>query len=49
MTLTIDIDLPDEIAKFKLPIAVASRLQSLLDRQESGQSLSSSDAKRPKD
>lgn len=39
MTLTIDIDLPDELARFRLPKAVAARLQTLLDRQDSGQPL----------
>jgi hypothetical protein len=39
MTLTIEIDLPDELAKLRLPKAVAARLQTLLDRQDSGQPL----------
>ena len=39
MTLTIDIDLPDELARFRLPKAVAARLQTLLDRQDSGHPL----------
>ena len=43
MTLTIDIDLPAELAQFRLPEAVAARLQALLDRQDSGQPLSASE------
>jgi hypothetical protein len=39
MTLTLEVDLPDDLARFRLPEAVAARLQSLLDRQDSGQSL----------
>lgn len=39
MTLTIDIDLPGELAQLRLPKAVAARLQTLLDRQDSGQPL----------
>ncbi len=42
MTL-IDIDLPDGLAQFRLPRAVADRLQTLLDRQDSGQPLSASE------
>jgi hypothetical protein len=41
MTLTLDIDLPDDLDRFRLPAAVNERLQSLLDRQDSGQPLSS--------
>jgi hypothetical protein len=40
MTLTIEVDLPDELSQFRLPAAVNARLRSLLDRQDSGQSLS---------
>lgn len=39
MTLTLDIELPADLARFRLPEAVATRLQSLLDRQDSGQAL----------
>jgi len=39
MTLTIEIDLPGELSKLRLPKAVAARLQTLLDRQDSGQPL----------
>jgi hypothetical protein len=40
MTLTIDIDVPADLSRFRLPKAVAGRLQTLLDRQDSGQPLS---------
>jgi hypothetical protein len=40
MTLTIELDLPSDLAKFRLPEAVATRLQTLLDRQDAGQPLS---------
>ena len=40
MTLIIDIDVPAELSRFRLPKAVAGRLQTLLDRQDSGQPLS---------
>jgi hypothetical protein len=41
MSLTVTIDPPADLARFKLPAAVHARLQSLLDRQDAGQSLSS--------
>jgi hypothetical protein len=36
MTLTLEIDLPADLDRFRLPEAVAARLQLLLDRQEAG-------------
>jgi hypothetical protein len=39
MTVTIEVDLPTDLAQFRLPEALAVRLQELLDRQDSGQSL----------
>lgn len=39
MTLTIEVDLPADLARFRLPEAVDARLQTLLDRQNSGQAL----------
>lgn len=39
MTLTLEIELPADLERFRLPAAVAARLQSLLDRQDSGQPL----------
>jgi hypothetical protein len=43
MSLTIDVDLPADLERFRLPGAVAARLQTLLDRQDSGQALSESE------
>lgn len=39
MPLTFTIDPPADLARFKLPLAVAARLQSLLDRQDAGHPL----------
>lgn len=39
MTLTIELDLPADLARFRLPDALATRLQTLLDRQDAGQAL----------
>jgi hypothetical protein len=39
MTLTLEVDLPADLARFRLPEAVAARLRALLDRQDSGQPL----------
>jgi hypothetical protein len=39
MTLTIEVDLPADLDRFRLPEAVNARLQSLLGRQDSGQQL----------
>ena len=36
MPLNIDVDLPADLAWLRLPAAVATRLQSLLDRQDAG-------------
>lgn len=40
MSVTLEVELPDDLERFRLPGAVAARLQSLLDRQDAGQSLS---------
>lgn len=40
MPVTLAIDPPADLARFRLPAAVAARLQSLLDRQDAGQPLS---------
>jgi hypothetical protein len=37
MTMTLEVDLPADLARFQLPEAVAARLQALLDRQDAGQ------------
>jgi hypothetical protein len=39
MTLTLEVELPADLDRFRLPAAVAARLQSLLDRQDTGQPL----------
>jgi hypothetical protein len=39
MTLTIEVDLPGDLAELRLPPAVAARLQTLRDRQDSGHPL----------
>ena len=40
MTLTLDVNLPADLERFKLPQAVADRLHTLLDRQNAGETLS---------
>lgn len=40
MTLTLEVELPDDLPRLQLPRAVAARLHALLDRQDSGQPLS---------
>ena len=49
MTLTLEVELPDDLDRFHLPEAVAARLQHLLDRQDAGQPLTPEDARRQKD
>lgn len=49
MTLTLNVDLPADLAQFRLPDAVASRLRNLLDRQDAGQPLTVRNARRRKD
>jgi hypothetical protein len=41
VSLTFAIDPPADLARFRLPAGVASRLQTLLDRQDAGQPLTS--------
>jgi hypothetical protein len=43
MTLTLEVDLPDDLARLRLPTAVAARLQALLDRQDAGTGLSTAE------
>ena len=40
MTMIIDIDLPADLERFRLPDGVAERLKSLLDKQDAGLTLS---------
>lgn len=37
--MVLELELPDDAPQLRLPRAVADRLQSLLDRQDAGQSL----------
>lgn len=39
MPLTVDLDLPANLARPRLPAAVVSRLRDLLDRQDAGRDL----------
>lgn len=39
MTLTFEVDLPADLARFRLPDAVSARLRDLLDRQDAGETL----------
>ena len=43
MSLTLDVELPADLERFRLPSGVAARLQSLLDAQDSGQALTSAE------
>ncbi len=38
-SIHLDLELPDDLARFKLPAGVNERLTSLLDKQDSGQAL----------
>lgn len=40
MTLTLEVELPEDLARLRLPVGVAARLQGLLDRQDAGAPLS---------
>ena len=39
MSLTVEIELPADLARLRFPLAVAARLQGLLDRQDAGHPL----------
>jgi len=39
-SILVQLEIPTEIAKFKLPVGVNQRLQDLLDRQDQGDELS---------
>lgn len=39
----LEIDLPDDLARFRLPAGVQHRLQALLDRQEEGRALTATE------
>jgi hypothetical protein len=38
-SVQLEVEVPDDLARFKLPQGVQRRLQELLDKQDSGQSL----------
>ena len=40
MAVTLDVELPADLDRFRLPQALNARLQSLLDRQDAGRPLS---------
>jgi len=42
-TLQIELTIPDELARFRLPDGVQARLQELLDRQDAGQPLTAAE------
>jgi hypothetical protein len=41
--VSLQIEVPDELARFRLPAGVNARLQELLDRQDGGQRLSAAE------
>lgn len=43
MTLTVEVDLQEDLLQFRLPKALDARLPSLLDRQDAGQALSATE------
>jgi hypothetical protein len=47
-TIAIRLEVPDDLARFRLPAGVNARLQELLDRQDSGQKLTPAERKEAK-
>jgi hypothetical protein len=45
MTVMLEVDLPDDLARLRLPQGVADRLQFLLDRQDAGATLTDQERK----
>ncbi len=43
MSLTVELDLPSDLARFRLPAGLSDRLQFLLDRQDAGHTLSAAE------
>ncbi len=43
--VALELEMPDDLARFRLPPAVNRRLQGLLDRQDGGERLSSAERK----
>jgi hypothetical protein len=44
-TVAIRLEMPDDLARFRLPPGVNERLQTLLDRQDGGERLSAAERK----
>jgi hypothetical protein len=42
-TIAIELEMPDDLARFRLPPALDARLRELLDRQDSGTSLTAAE------
>lgn len=42
-SVAINLDMPDDLAQFRLPVGVNARLQKLLDKQDSGARLSAAE------
>lgn len=42
-SVAIELELPDDLAKFRLPAGVNSRLEQLLDKQDSGERLTTAE------
>ena len=42
-TLAIEVRMPDDLARFRLPPGVQARLQTLLDRQDGGRPLTAAE------
>jgi len=43
--VAIELEMPDDLARFRLPLAVNQRLQELLDRQDRGDRLTAAERK----
>jgi hypothetical protein len=43
--VAIELEMPDDLARFRLPPAVDKRLQGLLDRQDGGERLTAAERK----
>lgn len=41
--IQLEVEMPGDLAKFRLPKGVAKRLQALLDRQDEGQTLTAAE------
>ena len=41
--IQLEVEMPGDLAKFRLPKGVAKRLQSLLDKQDEGQALTTAE------